>query len=79
VIAAVEAGSLAERLNRLEARAGIADVIHRYARNIRYGDFTQCSGLFTEDAVFEQRAGDLGQLAQRSSRARSRRSASVRP
>jgi hypothetical protein len=48
----------------LEARAAIADLIHRYARNIRYGDFAACTDLFTDEAFFEQRASDLACLSE---------------
>lgn len=46
-------------LARLESRAAISDLIHRYALNIRNGYPAECAGLFTDDAVFEVRQGDL--------------------
>jgi hypothetical protein len=38
----------------LAHRAAIADLVHRYALNIRSGAVANCLELFTEDAVFEQ-------------------------
>jgi hypothetical protein len=38
---------------RLEARAAIEDLVHRYAANVRAGNAGQCGALFTEDATFE--------------------------
>ena len=43
----------------LEARAAIADLIHRYALNIRNGNATDCAALFTEDVIFEVRDAPL--------------------
>jgi SnoaL-like domain len=59
-----EAAALLDRLETFAARATITDVIYRYARNIRYGAYAELRELFTEDAFFEQRGGELGQLAQ---------------
>ena len=44
-----------ERVRRLEARDAIADLIHRYAFNIRRGQPQDCEALFTEDASFSIR------------------------
>jgi SnoaL-like domain len=40
---------------QLAARAHIADLVHRYARNIRDGETAACASLFTVDASFETR------------------------
>lgn len=50
-------------LERLESRAAISDLIHLYALHIRNGMPAECTGLFTEDATFEVRRGDLGNPA----------------
>jgi hypothetical protein len=41
-----------------ESRAAIADLVHRYALNIRTGRGADCAALFTGDAVFEIREAD---------------------
>jgi SnoaL-like domain len=46
---------IASRIEVLEARIAIADVVHGYAFNIRSGNAAACEKLFTEDAVFEVR------------------------
>ena len=48
------------RIERLEARAAIADLVYEYALNIRSGKGAECVKLFTEDAVFEVREAPLG-------------------
>jgi hypothetical protein len=48
-------GDETTRLAGLEARAAVADLVHRYALNIREGKGAACGKLFTEDAVFEVR------------------------
>lgn len=49
--------SEAERLDRLEARAAIADLIHGYARSIRYDRPEDIAALFVPDGFFEIRDG----------------------
>ena len=39
----------------LTAKADIADLIHRYALNIRSGKGPECAKLYTEDGLFETR------------------------
>jgi ketosteroid isomerase-like protein len=51
------AASLAERIDALEARAAIADLIHDYARCIRRDEPEKVAALFTPDGVFEIRDG----------------------
>jgi len=58
----------AARLELLEARAAIADVVHGYAFNIRSGNAGACEQLFTEDAVFEVRERTGGGVTQTRSR-----------
>ena len=48
------------RLELLEARACVTDLVYRYAQNIRTGKFSDCLSLFTDDAVFEVREAPLG-------------------
>jgi hypothetical protein len=43
------------RLELLEARTAISELIHRYAQGVRRGDFEDCVALFTTDASFEVR------------------------
>jgi SnoaL-like domain len=52
----------AARIQLLESRLAIADVVHGYAFNIRSGNAAACEQLFTEDAVFEvrERTGGAG-------------------
>lgn len=47
----------AERLDRLEAQAAIADLIHEYARLVRRDLPERVSALFTPDGSFEIRDG----------------------
>jgi hypothetical protein len=54
----------AARVELLEARAAIADVVHGYAFNIRSGNAAACEALFTEDAVFEVRERGPGGITQ---------------
>ena len=61
--------SVESRLEWLEARAFIADLVHRYARCVRTGDTADCVNLFAEDATFEVReqiAGDAKSAKTRS-------------
>lgn len=51
------AASLAERIDRLESREAIADLIHGYARFIRYDQPERVAELFTPDGFFEVRDG----------------------
>lgn len=48
---------LAERIDRLEARLAVADLIHAYARHIRYDEPDQVSALFLPEGTFEVRDG----------------------
>jgi hypothetical protein len=48
------------RIELLEARAAIADLVYSYALNIRAGNGADCVKFFTEDAVFEVREAFLG-------------------
>jgi hypothetical protein len=58
----------AGRIELLEARAAIADLVHVYALNIRSGNAAACEELFTEDAFFEvrERLGGTGTTRTRS-------------
>jgi hypothetical protein len=58
------------RIELLETRARITDLVYRYAHNIRTGKAAECATLFTEDAEFEVREAILGK--QISGRTRSR-------
>jgi len=49
--------SLEERIDRGESRTAIADLIHGYARHIRYDEPEKVAGLFTPDGFFEIRDG----------------------
>jgi len=46
-----------DRLDRMEAQAAIADLVHEYARLIRRDQSDEVSALFTQDASFETRDG----------------------
>ena len=46
-----------------DCHAAIADLVHRYALNIRTGRGADCAALFTGDAVFEIREADPADLA----------------
>ncbi|MEO6717171.1 MAG: nuclear transport factor 2 family protein [Novosphingobium sp.] len=46
-----------DRLDRVESRLAIAELIHTYARCIRYDRPEQVGALFTEDGCFELRKG----------------------
>jgi ketosteroid isomerase-like protein len=48
---------------RRDSRAAIADLVHRYALNIRTGRGADCAALFTGDGVFEIREADPADLA----------------
>ncbi|MBW8752919.1 MAG: nuclear transport factor 2 family protein [Sphingomonadales bacterium] len=48
---------LAERIDRLEARLEIADLIHTYARHIRRDEPEKVHELFLPDGTFEVRDG----------------------
>jgi hypothetical protein len=51
---------VAARIERLEARADVADVVYTYALNIRSGNAAACEQLFTLDAIFEVRERSTG-------------------
>ena len=59
---------LESRLDRLEARTAVADLIHAYARHIRYDEPDRVSALFLPDGTFEVRDGhpDRPEFTQRS-------------
>lgn len=46
-----------ERLNIIEAKLAIADLVHDYARAIRHNKVEEVGGMFTPDSFFEVRAG----------------------
>jgi hypothetical protein len=48
-------------IEQLQARALIADLVHRYARYVREGTTAECADLFTEDATFETREMFVGE------------------
>jgi ketosteroid isomerase-like protein len=43
---------LAQRLDVLETRARLADLVHAYAKAVREGDFAAMAPLFTKDGAF---------------------------
>jgi hypothetical protein len=49
--------TLEERLDRVESRQAIADLVHAYARFIRHDEPERAAGLFLEDGFFEIRDG----------------------
>lgn len=51
------------RIELLEARASIEDLVHRYARCVRTGNAEDCVHLFTEEATFEVREVNPGDPA----------------
>lgn len=53
---------LAVRVEKLEARTAIADLVYEYALNIRSGCSGNCTALFSEDAVFEVRERNFDSL-----------------
>lgn len=48
---------LAERIDRVEARQAVADLVHAYARHIRRDEPDRVSELFLPDGTFEVRDG----------------------
>ena len=50
--------SLAKRIDELEARAAVADLIHTYGQYIRRDQPDRVAELFTPDGVFENRDGE---------------------
>ena len=46
-----------DRLDRIEARLAVADLIHRYAQVVRYDCPEQTADLYTRDGAFEVRRG----------------------
>lgn len=48
---------LAERMDRIEARFAVADLIHAYARHIRHDEPDRVGALFLPDGWFEVRDG----------------------
>ena len=49
-----------ERLDRIESRTAIADIVHAYARAVRHGRVDEAVDLFTKDGWFETREGPSG-------------------
>lgn len=47
----------------IESRAAIADLVHRYALNVRSGNHMACEALMTEDVAFEVRETHPADLA----------------
>ena len=45
--------TLEQRIERIESRAAIADVVHGYARAVRHGDADAAADLFVADGWFE--------------------------
>jgi SnoaL-like domain len=56
-VMAQDGDSLARRLDTIESRAAIADLVHGYARFVRRDDGAKAADLFTEDGTFEVRDG----------------------
>lgn len=56
----LSASDLALRLDRIESRAAISDLVHAYARAVRHGRVDDAAALFTEDGYFETREGAAG-------------------
>ena len=52
--------SVTGRIELLEARAQIEDLVYRYARCVRTGNAEDCVNLFTEEATFEVREVNPG-------------------
>ena len=52
------APSLEQRLDAIESRQAIADLVHRYARHIRCDQPDMVAALFTAEGTFEIRDGD---------------------
>ena len=48
------------RIELLEARLDIADVVYRYAQVVRNGNYDNCADLFSEEATFEIRLATPG-------------------
>lgn len=46
-----------DRLDRVEARNAVADLIHRYAQLVRYDRGDETADLYMSDGVFEVRRG----------------------
>jgi hypothetical protein len=51
-------GGLAERIDRLESRLAVGDLIYTYARHIRADEPERVAGLFLPDGTFEVRDGE---------------------
>jgi len=65
-------GTEAERIDRLESRAAIAELVHAYARAVRHGRVDEAADLFTEHGFFETREGPVGGKSQFRSRVEGR-------
>lgn len=46
-----------DRLERIEARSAVADLIHRYAQLVRYDRGEETADLYVIDGIFEVRRG----------------------
>lgn len=57
----IEPAADENRIDRLESRIAIADLVHRYALNVRTRKGGESAELFTEDGIFETRDGVPGQ------------------
>lgn len=50
-------GDLAARIDRLEAQAAVADLVHAYARAVRRDEPETVAALFVPEGTFEVRGG----------------------
>lgn len=62
--------SLADQVTQIVSRTEIQDLIYRYAFNVRHRVAANNAMLFTADATFETRDGELGNPASMSTRSR---------
>jgi hypothetical protein len=62
--------SFADQIARMASKAEIQDLIHRYAFNVRHRVPVKNARLFTADATFETRDGELGNPASAVTRSR---------
>jgi ketosteroid isomerase-like protein len=53
--------SVEERLDRIESKLAIADLVHDYARAIRHNRTEDIAGMFAPDSFFEVRGGHPSQ------------------
>src|SRR5258706_7768592 len=57
IVMAQGGDSLEQRLDAIESRAAIADLVHGYARLVRRDEGAKAGDLFTADGTFEVRDG----------------------